>query len=138
MICQKCGTPVDGQFFCPRCGTPVAGAAPYQTQPNSSMGTQSQGNHVQVLVFGIVSVAVGCCLAIFGLIFSIIGIVKANNYVSTYGDISKQVRIGKKLAIAGIFASIGMTILYTFLIIMAIQHPDALKTSVAMSKLGKL
>ena len=59
-------------------------------------------------------------LGIVGLIFSIIGLKKANNYIATYGNISNQVRIARRLAIAGLVVSIIFTVFYTFIIIAAI------------------
>ncbi len=53
--------------------------------------------------------------------------VKANNYIATYGDISTQVRIGRRLAIAGLVVSIIMTIfwiLWIILIVVAIGNAN--------------
>ena len=82
-------------------------------------------------VFGILGLALGCATGIIGLIFSIIGLSKANNYIATYGDIANQVRIGKRLSIAGIIVSIVMTILIitliVLLVILAEKDPEGFK-----------
>ncbi len=54
------------------------------------------------------------------MIFSIIALKKANNYIATYGDISNQVRIGRRLAIAGLIVSIIFTIFWLIYIIVII------------------
>ncbi len=59
-------------------------------------------------------------MGIVGLIFSIIALKKANNYIATYGDISNQVRIGRRLAIAGLIVSIIFTIFWLIYIIVII------------------
>ena len=65
-----------------------------QAQP-----AQAQGSPSNVLVFGILGLAF-CETGILGIIFSIIGLSKAKNYIATYGDVSNQVRVGKRLSIA--------------------------------------
>ena len=108
MNCQNCGANVDGKSFCSQCGTPVVRQPAYQTAPRV---IQPQGRPTEVLVLGILGLALGCATGIVGLIFSIIGLSKAKNYIATYGDISNQVRIGRRLSIAGVIVGIFMTIL---------------------------
>ena len=121
MNCQNCGANVDGKAFCPQCGAQVQ--APAQPSYNYNGGYNQpaapQGNPTNVLVFGILGLALSG-LGIVGLIFSIIGLKKANNYIATYGNISNQVRIARRLAIAGLVVSIIFTVFYTFIIIAAI------------------
>ncbi len=123
MFCGNCGANVEGTNTCPRCGSPlnannVPMQAPYNANPYQQPVQQRpapQGNPTQVLVFGILGLALGLSTGIVGLIFSILGLVKANQYVATYGDIANQVRIGKRLAIGGLIASICIILLYVFI-----------------------
>ena len=121
MNCQNCGANVDGKAFCPQCGAQVQ--APAQPSYNYNGGYNQpaapQGNPTNVLVFGILGLALSG-LGIVGLIFSIIGLKKANNYIATYGNISNQVRIGRRLAIAGLVVSIICTIIYVLIFVAAI------------------
>lgn len=121
MNCQNCGANVDGKAFCPQCGAQVQ--APAQPSYNYNGGYNQpaapQGNPTKVLVFGILALALSE-LGIVGLIFAIIGLKSSGNYIATYGNISNQVRIGRRLAIAGLVVSIIFTVFYTFIIIAAI------------------
>ena len=121
MNCQNCGANVDGKAFCPQCGAQVQ--APAQPSYNYNTGYNQpaapQGNPTNVLVFGILGLALSE-LGIVGLIFSIIALKKANNYIATYGDIANQVRIGRRLAIAGLVVSIIFTIIYVLIFVAAI------------------
>ena len=121
MNCQNCGANVDGKVFCPQCGAQVQ--APAQPSYNYNTGYNQpvapQGNPTNVLVFGIIGLALST-MGIVGLIFSIIALKKANNYIATYGDISNQVRIGRRLAIAGLVVSIICTIIYVLIFVAAI------------------
>lgn len=121
MNCQNCGANVDGKAFCPQCGAQVQ--APAQPSYNYNTGYNQpvapQGNPTNVLVFGIIGLALST-MGIVGLIFSIIALKKANNYIATYGDIANQVRIGRRLAIAGLIVSIIFTIIYVLIFVAAI------------------
>ncbi|MEE1105941.1 MAG: hypothetical protein UH083_08270 [Ruminococcus sp.] len=121
MNCQYCGMNVDGKAFCPQCGARVQ--APAQPSYNYNGGYNQpaapQGNPTNVLVFGILGLALSG-LGIVGLIFSIIGLKKANNYIATYGNISNQVRIGRRLAIAGMIVSIIMTVIWVLYIVIIV------------------
>ena len=121
MICKNCGTDAGDNKYCPRCGKPVSGD---NQQPTGD------GSHTKALVFGILGLAF-CETGILGLIFSIIGLSKANNYIRNYGNISNQVRIGKRLSIAGLIVSIVMIVLIatlvSLLIYFAANYPDDLK-----------
>jgi len=121
MNCQNCGANVDGKAFCPQCGAQVQ--APAQPSYNYNGGYNQpaapQGNPTNVLVFGILGLALSG-MGIVGLIFSIIGLKKANNYIATYGNISNQVRIGRRLAIAGMIVSIIMTVIWVLYIVIIV------------------
>ena len=105
MNCQNCGANVDGKAFCAQCGAPVAQQAPYQQAPYNAIPQQRLGNPTKVLVLGIIGLALSE-LGIVCLIISIIAMVQANKYIAEYGDVANQVRIGKRLAIAGLIVSI--------------------------------
>ena len=104
MKCQYCGANVDGKAFCPQCGARVQ--TPAQPSYNYNGGYNQpaapQGNPTNVLVFGILGLALSG-LGIVGLIFSIIGLKKANNYIATYGNIANQVRIARILELHPLF-----------------------------------
>lgn len=120
MNCQNCGANVDGKAFCAQCGAPVTQQAPVQAPYNAIPNQQNLGNPTKVLVFGIIGLAL-CELGVIGLIFSIIALVQANKYIAQYGDVANQVRIGKRLAIAGLIVSIIFTVIWTiyFIVIIA-------------------
>ena len=117
MNCQNCGANVDGKAFCPQCGAPVNQQAPVQAPYNAVQPQQPLGNPTKVLVFGIIGLAL-CELGIVGLIFSIIGLVQANKYIAQYGNVSNQVRIGRRLAIAGLILSIVFIVFWIVWIIL--------------------
>ena len=132
MFCNKCGADFQGQAYCPRCGAPASASAPNMAaQP----GTVNNPACKQVLIYGILGLALGCATGIVGLIFSILGLKKANSFINTYGDISNQVRIGRRLSIAGLIVSIAMIVLVvtivTVVIVVAINDPEALKSAVS-------
>ena len=100
MNCQNCGAEVGDKRFCPQCGAQVQ-TAPAAVPAAAPAQPASQGNYTQVLVFGILGLALGASTGIVGLIFSILGIRKANEYIATYGDISTQQPNRKTHAKAG-------------------------------------
>lgn len=104
MICKNCGTDIGGNKFCPRCGAPAE-----QDRPVNAL-TPTGDSPTKILIFGILSLALGS--AVIGLIFSIMGMVKANRFIASNGNISKQVSIGKKLAIAVLVISIICLVCY--------------------------
>lgn len=113
MFCPNCGTTVNEGTNCPNCGAPLTNAQPVQVTGGAG---QTLGNPSQVLVFGILGLAFGLGGGILGIIFSIIGLTKAKSYIAAYGDVSNQVRTGKKLATAGLIVAIIMTICWIIII----------------------
>ena len=81
-------------------------------------GQQNSGSPTKVLVFSIIGLAL-CESGILGLIFSIIGLVQAKKYVAQYGDVSNQVRIARRLAIAGLILSIVCIVIYVIAIVVS-------------------
>lgn len=129
MRCTNCGTEVPGGSFCPQCGAQLVQEQAYQYQVNpyaaqppsnavQTPGTQTLGNPTQVLVFGILGLALSE-LGIVGLIFSILALTKASKYIETYGNVSTQVRVGRGLAIGGLVVSI-LAILYIIFLIVVV------------------
>ncbi len=102
---------------------------------NNVRTQQPAGNPSKVLVFGILGLAFGLSTGILGLIFSIIGLNMANSYIATYGDISNQVRIGKRLSIAGLIISICILIVWVVCIIVfviaAANDPQGLESALS-------
>ena len=122
MNCLNCGANVDGKAFCPHCGTPTGQQqpAPYNGYDGGYAPVQNApvpgSNHTQVLIFGIIALALSTS-GLVGLIFSIIAMKKAKTYFETFGDVSNQARIGKRLALAGLIVSIIFTVIWTFYLI---------------------
>lgn len=125
MFCPKCGSNVDGYASCPRCGAPIGASQP------GYASSQPQGNHVKILVFGILSLALA---GVVGLIFSFVTLSMSGKYFATYGNVSNQVRIGRKLAIAGIILSVFMIIFYVILIVWLINDPGQFKSIFEISQ----
>lgn len=137
-FCNRCGTQLNGEWVCPMCGTPVNDAVnqnmtqelnqpinqnqPYGNYPRHGSSPQppvQQGSPSSVLVWCIVGGALAWS-GIVGLIFSIIGLRKANAYIKQYGPISKQVTVGKIISIIGIVVSSIMTVFWIIWIIAAV------------------
>lgn len=87
---------------------------------NNVQAQPAQGSPSKVLVFGILGLAFGLSTGILGLIFSIIGLKMAGNYIASYGDISNQVRVGKRLSIAGLIISICAIVFWIALIVIIV------------------
>lgn len=104
MICRNCGAEIGENKFCPKCGAPAS-----QDRPVNAL-TPTGDSPAKILVFGIIGLAL--CSAVVGMIFSIIGMVKSSRYIAANGNISKQVSIGRKLAIAGLVLSIICLVCY--------------------------
>lgn len=119
MNCEKCGAPMNDNFrVCPQCGAPVRGQEEKITTTSTYYG--SLGNPTPVLVWGIVGLAFSLTfyLSFLGVIFSIVGLRKANTYneFTRYAP-STKAKIGKRLSIAGIIVGIIMTILLILFIV---------------------
>lgn len=104
MICRNCGAEIGENKFCPKCGAPTS-----QDRPANAL-TPTGDSPTKILVFGIIGLAL--CSAVVGMIFSIIGMVKSSRFIAANGNISKQVSIGRKLAIAGLVLSIVCLVCY--------------------------
>ena len=89
---------------------------PQQPYDNYPPQQQLAINPTNVLVFGILSCAFS---GILGLIFGILGLSKAKNFIAMYGQISTKVKVGKILSIIGIVASIFFFFLCLFYIFTA-------------------
>ncbi len=110
MKCLKCETEInDGALFCPTCGrmitqsnaqSPTSYAPQYAYTPPQESATQTN-------VFAIVGFILSFLFTLLGLIFSIIGYVKA-----------KTLHTGKGLSVAGITISVVKLILTVLLVVL--------------------
>lgn len=113
MFCKKCGAYMnDNQRYCSQCGAVIIGEEGNVSSVSSYVGPM--GSTTPTLVFGILglSFSYSFCLSILGIIFSIIGLCKANRAVDIIGNTSRKVNIGRRLAIAGLIVGIITTVLF--------------------------
>ena len=128
MYCSKCGAQMnDNSRFCPNCGQLVQSTPQEMTAASTYEGPM--GNPTPVLVWGIIGLAFACTFvaSFLGIIFSIVGLKKANNYFSFCGEWSKQANIGRRLSKAGLIVGIILTalfIVYIIAIIMLVANGD--------------
>ena len=119
MLCEKCGSQLnDNSRFCPNCGAPIPGEEQNVTPTSTYEGPM--GNPGPVLVWGILGLSFACSffLSFLGIIFSVIGLKKANQFASfTGGAYSKQASIGRGLSKAGLIVGIILTVLFVIYII---------------------
>jgi predicted RNA-binding Zn-ribbon protein involved in translation (DUF1610 family) len=119
MLCEKCGSQLnDNSRFCPNCGAPIPGEEQFVTQTSTYEGPM--GNPGPVLVWGILGLAFACSffLSFLGIIFSVIGLKKANQFASfTGGAYSKQASIGRGLSKAGLIVGIILTVFFVIYLI---------------------
>ncbi len=140
MICTNCGTQFDDNAkFCPNCGSslpqtaavvPVAPSYGYAPQPElqQAVNTAPLGNPAEAkscMTMGILAAAFSCTFvaSFMGIIFGIIGMVKAKAYVAKYNVYTSKIRVGKYCSIGGLAMGIFMTVLlliYVAVIILAI------------------
>ncbi|MBR4435760.1 MAG: zinc-ribbon domain-containing protein [Clostridia bacterium] len=120
MFCSNCGAQVnDNLTVCPNCGAIMQGNKPNVTAASTYVGPM--GDPTPVLTWGIIGLAISCVFGIIGLIFSLIGLKKYNNYKSfTSGAYSRQAEIGKKLSIAGIIVSIAVTVFWILYVVVIV------------------
>lgn len=121
MLCEKCGAAINENIrICPQCGTPIRGEEQNITSNSTYQGPL--GNTTPVLVWGIIGLAFALIFYfnILGIIFSIVGLKKANAYNEFTGDAqSKKVKIGKKLSIAGVIVgSISFVLMTIWLVVL--------------------
>ncbi len=113
MFCKKCGAYMnDNQRYCSQCGAVIIGEEGNVSSVSSYVGPM--GSTTPTLVFGILGLSFSCsfCLSILGIIFSIIGLCKANRAVDIIANTSRNVNIGRRLAIAGLIVGIITTVLF--------------------------
>ena len=122
MFCKKCGAYMnDNQRYCSQCGAVIIGEEGKVSSVSSYVGPM--GSTTPTLVFGILglSFSFSFCLSILGIIFSIIGLCKANRAVDIIGNTSRKVNIGRRLAIAGLIVGIITTVLFVVYIAIMIR-----------------
>ena len=113
MNCEKCGATLnENSRVCPQCGAAIQGEEQHITTTSTYQGPL--GNPTPVLVWGIVglSFALTFYFSFLGIIFSAVGLNKANKYNQfTHFADSNQARIGRKLSIAGLITGCILTTL---------------------------
>ena len=120
MFCSNCGKETnENMISCAGCGYTPKGLQPQQTtyqqpqqQPYPPYIQKQKYNGMAIAGFVISIVNIFCAglLFIFGLIFSIIGLVQTN----------KSGELGKGFAIAGVIISVVYTLLLVLLIVFAV------------------
>ncbi|MBR3298135.1 MAG: hypothetical protein IKI64_02915 [Clostridia bacterium] len=125
MYCTNCGAKFeDGSSNCPYCGTVAMNENNNVSQTSTYEGPMC--DPTPVLVWGILGLAFALSTGILGIIFSIIGLKKSNQYIAyTSGAYSRKAQIGRKLSIAGIITGAVMTvffIIYIAVIIFALSQ----------------
>ena len=119
MVCEKCGAKLNENCrVCPQCGAPIEGEEQNITPTSTYEGPL--GNPTPVLVWGIIglSFALTPYINFLGIIFSAIGLKKANQYSQFTGGLeSKQASVGRGLSKAGLITGIILTVVFTVLII---------------------
>ena len=128
MFCTKCGANLpDGTAFCSSCGRPQGQPANAQ-QPQEQQPAQGQPYAQQPYYLpinpaptnGMAIAGLACSLfgvtCLFGLIFSIVGLVQSKKHPS---------KPGRGLAIAGIIISSCFVLLYVAIIVFAIIMENA-------------
>ncbi len=119
MYCDKCGAQLnDNSRVCPQCGAPIQGEEQNITTTSTYAGPL--GDPKPVLVWGILGLAFACTffLSFLGIIFSCIGLKKANAYYqfTNYAQ-SGQAKTGRALSKAGLIVGIILTVLCVIYVI---------------------
>lgn len=126
MFCPNCGTNApDGAKACPNCGTflnaqpeaPVYQEAPAQ-QPiyNAAPVSTVVYNTTQILVFGILALALAGSTGIVGIIFGILTKKKVNEYLGLGGQLTGKAKVGSILGKVGLILGIVMTVFWAIYI----------------------
>ena len=122
MFCDKCGAQLnDNSRVCPQCGAPIHGEEMNITTTSTYAG--SLGDPKPVLVWGILGLAFACTffLSFLGIIFSAVGLKKANAYnqFTNFAD-SGQAKTGRALSKAGLIVGIILTVLCVIYVIVIV------------------
>ena len=146
MFCPNCGTEIrEGSSFCPNCGVSLVREEssvnaesdvryPEQSQPvpvyENAQSDYSQPMSVSeprelpnVLLWGILGLSFSCTffLSFLGIIFSAIGMSKANLYTRLTGrPVNKGGKVGRILSVVGLITGIVMTVLFIIWLIVII------------------
>ena len=118
MLCNNCGSQIDENTNrCSACGRTANEDRPDVSVASTYKGPM--GNPTPVLIWGIIGLAFSCSfyLSVLGIIFSIVGLKKAQSYFDFCGTGSNQANIGRKLSKAGIIVGIILTILFVIYIV---------------------
>ena len=122
MFCDKCGAQLnDNSRVCPQCGAPIHGEEMNITTTSTYAGPL--GNPTPVLVWGILGLSFALIpyINFLGIIFSCVGLKKANAYnqFTNFAE-SGQARTGRTLSKAGLIVGIICTAIWTAIILFII------------------
>ncbi|MBO4338571.1 MAG: zinc ribbon domain-containing protein [Clostridia bacterium] len=107
MFCSKCGNEIDNNaIICPFCGCETENYAPSGQISDDVMKNDSIS---KAKTFGIISIILGFFLPMIGLIFGIIGKVKAGSAFLDTND--EEVKKVKKLNTIGIIIAIAVGVI---------------------------
>lgn len=136
MFCKNCGSQLaDDAVFCGNCGTKVEAQAapqPAYTAPQQPAYTAPQPTYTapqpapaaandpaldslatNTMVFGILGAALGLCIGVPGIIFSVLTKNKVDEFVSRAGSLYGKAKVGSILSKVGLPVSIVCTAIYT-------------------------
>lgn len=94
---------------------PVYASAPVTPISNTPAGDPALAQNI--LVMGIISVALACFVSIAGIIFGAIGLSKAKKFAEENGQLFGKAKVGKFLSLGGLIASCVMTAYYAMYIL---------------------
>lgn len=122
MFCDKCGAQLnENSRVCPQCGAPIQGEEQNITTTSTYAGPL--GDPKPVLVWGILGLAFACTffLSFLGIIFSAVGLKKANAYnqFTNFAE-SGQAKTGRALSKAGLIVGIIMTVLCILYVVLIV------------------
>ena len=120
MICNKCGNQVsDYAMECPFCGEIFRDVSSPTSTPGKKEPTAQQQAE-SAFVFGIIGFILSiafCFMPYLGIVFSVIGLSKANRYIEKGNPESSRVKKGKILSIIGLIISIAAMTGYFVLLV---------------------
>lgn len=109
MKCPYCRNEISGDSdHCPKCGKSILVKLKNGEDYVGPLGTSRP-----ILTWGILAMGLGCIpiTCILGVVFGLIGLRKANNYVKFTGTLLGPARAGKILSIIGICIGVIVTVL---------------------------
>lgn len=120
MKCFKCGTSLpEGTQICPICGVSLTGVQQGVSNAAAVASEEMSKAASSVLTWGILGLAFACSFfaSFLGIIFSVIGKNKANDFMAVYGTMTGKTNTGRNLAKAGLIVGIILTAIFVIYII---------------------